>query len=233
MSPRTPTNEFIKASADRARLREKDEQRHLEVRKNRIRWVIWAFAVLLLIALVADLRNISHRLRDFRRTGTLSRKGDAADIAAGLDGPRYEDPSGRFSLVPPRNWIRLAKSKTSFFDVVFKGPFDMDMSIQVFVTNGVTFDKLVESLRRVERNLSADTHMDFAYVGPNRAVKRSAQLFKTKLLMFDFVTGDLAHHVQFGIPPGLYDEYEPVFLRLMQTYEPGRILPVHDAATER
>jgi hypothetical protein len=27
------------------------------------------------------------------------------------------------------------------------------------------------------------------------------------------------------MPVELYDEYEPVFLRLMQTYEPGRILP--------
>ena len=45
------------------------------------------------------------------------------------------------------------------------------------------------------------------------------------MLLLDFVTGDLAHHVQFSVPPELYDEYEPVFLRLMQTYEPGRILP--------
>ena len=32
------------------------------------------------------------------------------------------------------------------------------------------------------------------------------------------------HHVQFSTPPQLYDEYEPVFLRLMQTYAPGRVL---------
>ena len=222
----------MKAAADRARLRERAEQRRLEIRKNRVRWVIWGLALLLLVALVADLRNVSRRLRGFRRTGALSHNGDATDIAGGLDGPRYEDPSGRFSLVPPRNWVRAANPGNSFFNVVFKGPFDMDMSIQVVVTNGVTFDKLVESLRRVERNLAADTHMDFAYVGPNRAVKRSAQLFKTKLLMLDFVTGDLAHHVQFGMPPALYDEYEPVFLRLMQTYEPGRILPPREAPVE-
>jgi len=51
------------------------------------------------------------------------------------------------------------------------------------------------------------------------------QLFKGRVLMLDFVTGNLAHHIQIRIPPALYDEYEPVFLRLMQTYEPGRILP--------
>ena len=43
-------------------------------------------------------------------------------------------------------------------------------------------------------------------------------------------TGDLAHHVQFSVPPRLYDEYEPAFLRLMQTYEPGRLLPAPEAS---
>ena len=225
MEAHPPTDEFMKAAAARARLREKAEQRRQESFRARIRWAIWIFSALLLVALLSDMRNISRRLTDFQRTGKLSRKGDAADIAGGLDGARYADPSGLFSLVPPRNWIRVAEPVNSFFNVVFQGPYGMDMCIQVVATNGLTFDKLVDNLRRVERGLAADTQMDFAYVGPTRAVKRSAQLFKTKLLMMDFVTGDLAHHVQFSVPPELYDEYEPVFLRLMQTYEPGCILP--------
>ena len=225
MDPHTPSGEFMKAAAARARNREKAEQRRAEERKNRIRWIVYLFALLLLAALIADLRNISRRLADFRRTGTVARKGDAADIAGGLAGARYADPSVWFSVVPPRNWVRVQKPVNSFFNVVFQGPYGMDMGVQVVATNGVDFDKLVDTLRRVERSLAADTHMDFAYVGPHRAVKRSVQLFKTKLLLLDFVTGDLAHHVQFSMPPALYDEYEPVFLRLMQTYEAGRILP--------
>ncbi len=225
MEPRPPTDEFLKAAAARARLRERAEDRRQEARKARLRWILWIFAALLLVALMTDMRNISRRLRDFRRTGTLSRKGDAADLADGLGGARYVDPSGLFSLVPPRHWVRVKEPVNSFFNVVFQGPYGMDMCIQVVATNGLTFDKLVDNLRRVERGLAADTHMDFAYVGPVRAVKRSAQLFRSKLLMMDFVTGDLAHHVQFSVPPELYDEYEPVFLRLMQTYEPGQILP--------
>ena len=229
MEAHPPTDEFLKAAAARARLREKAEQRRQETRKARIHWVIWGFSALLLVALMSDIRNISRRLGDFQRTGKLSHKGDAADLASGLGGARYADPSGLFSLVPPRNWVRVKEPVNSFFNVVFQGPYGMDMCIQVVATNGLTFDKLVENLRRVERSLAADTHMDFAYVGPYRAVKRSAQLFKTKLLMMDFVTGDLEHHVQFSVPPELYDEYEPVFLRLMQTYEPGQILPAQSS----
>ena len=231
MDPRTPSPEFMKAAAARATLRERAEQQRSETRKNRIRWAAWIVALLLLAALMADLRRIHRHLAEFQGTGAVSRDGDAQDIAGGLDGPRYVDPGGLFSLVPPRHWVRVAKPVNSFFNVVFQGPYGMDMSIQVVATNGVTFDKLVETLRQVERSLAADTHMDFAYVGPYRAVKRSAQLFKTKLLMLDFVTGDLSHHIQFSVPPSLYDEYEPVFLRLMQTYEPGQILPAQSSPT--
>ena len=225
MEPNLPSEEFLKAAAARARIRDRAEQARQEHRKNRFRWVVWGLALVLLAALASDMRNISRRLGHFQRTGTLARKGDAADLAAGLGGPRYADPSGLFSLVPPRNWMQVKKPVNGFFNVVFQGPYGMDMGIQVAATNGLTFDKLVDVLRQVERSLAADTHMDYAYVGPHRAVKRSVQLYKNKLLLLDFVTGDLEHHVQFSVPTALYDEYEPVFLRLMQTYEPGQLLP--------
>lgn len=233
MDPHSPSDDFMKASAARVRLREKNQQHQQETRKNLFRGILLLFALLLLVALVTDMRNISRRLGTFQRTGNISRPGDAVDIAGGLDGARYADPSGHFSLVPPRHWVRVKTPATPFFNVVFQGPYGMDMSIQVVATNGVTFDKLVENVRRVERSLAADTHMDFAYVGPYRAVKRSVQLFKSKVLMLDFVTGDLAHHVQFSLPPTLFDEYEPVFLRLMQTYEPGIILPPTESSLPR
>jgi len=173
---------------------------------------------------MADLRHLARKFGGGARGKPGPRPGDAADVAGGMDGPRYEDTSGLFSLVPPRHWKRAENPAAGFFNVVFQGPYGMDMSILATPASGQTFERLIEILRRRERQLAADTHMDFAYVGPYRAVKRSAQLFRNRVLMLDFMTGDLAHHVQFGIPPHLYDEYEPVFLRLMQTYEPGRLL---------
>lgn len=229
MAPRLPDAEFLQAAVARVRQRAAQEKARQETLKNRFRWVVWVFAALLLLALMADLRHLSRRLGDRQRPAFPPRKGDVADIAAGLDGPRYADPSGRFSLVPPRNWVKLDQPPAGFYNVVFQGPYQMDLSIQVVATNGLTFEQLVRNLRQIERRLSADTHMDFAYVGPHRAVKRSVQLFRSRVLMLDFITGDLAHHVQFSVPPELYDRYEPVFLRLMQTYAPGRILPAADA----
>lgn len=225
MAPRQPTPEELEAFRARARLRERAENQRQEARKSKFRWAFWILGAVLLLALIVDMRHMSRRLISFQRTGAESRKGDAADIAGGLSGERYVDASGLFSLVPPRNWVKLRRTSDSPFNAVFQGPYGMDMAIQVVVTNGLTFERLIENLKLVERNLSANMPMEFAYVGPHRAIKRSAQLFKTKVLLLDFLTGNLAHHVQFSMPPQLYDEYEPVFLRLMQTYTPGQIVP--------
>jgi len=224
MEPLASQDEFMKAAEARAKQRERVERKHQEARHSRYRWLIMGVALLLLIALIKDLRHIADRISDFPRTGNIAREGDAADIEAGMNGARYTAPSGQFSLVPPRHWVKRKQPRGSFYDVVYQGPYGMDMSIQVVVTNGLTFEKLIQKLKRLEQNLSATTHMDYTYVGPTRAVKRSVQLYKTRVLLLDFVTGDLAHHIQFSVPPEKYDEYEPVFLRLMQSYEPGRIL---------
>lgn len=229
MPVQPPTDDFLKAAALRLRERKMAETARQAKIKSRFLRVLWALAALLLIALLADLRNLSQRIAAGPRAQPTPRKGDAADIAKGMGDPRYVDPSGYFSVVPPRHWVKVATPANDFYNVVFRGAHDMDMRVQVVATHGQTFEGLVKKLRQVERNLSADTHMDFAYVGPYRAVKRSVQLFRNRVLLLDFMTGDLAHHVQFSMPPESYEEYEPVFLRLMQTYEPGRILPPIEA----
>ena len=224
MKTRLPNDESFAAEVAHARRREQDERQRREASRSHYRLILLAFVALALVALVTDLRSLSRRLGERAAGRSVPRKGDAADVAAGLHDVRYVDPSGLFSFVPPRHWVKVNEPAGYFFNAVFQGPYGMDMGIQVAVTNGLTFDGLIGILRQREQELSADTHMDFAYVGPYRAVKRSVQLFKTKLLILDFLTGDLEHHVQFSMPPNLYDEYEPVFLRLMQTYEPGTIL---------
>lgn len=228
MKPSLPSGEDMAAFAARRQRREQEDKARRATVQNRFRVVLLVLAALLLVALVADLRHVSRRIGERVQGKDVPRRGDAADIAAGMDGPRYVDPAGLFSFVPPRNWRKAANSGDGFYNAVFQGPYGMSLSIQVVATPGQTFADLIEKLRKIERNLSADTHMDFAYVGPHRAAKRSVQLFRSRALLLDFLTGDLSHHVQFSAPPELYDQYEPLILRLMQTYEPGRILPVSE-----
>jgi len=228
MKPALPSGDDMAAFAARRLRREQEEKARRSTAQNRFRVILLVLAALLLVALVADLRRVSRGIGKRALGQDVPRRGGAADIAAGMDDSRYVDPAGLFSFVPPRNWVKVANPADGFYNAVFQGPYGMDLSIQVVATPGETFADLIEKLRQVERNLSADTHMDFAYVGPHRAAKRSVQLFRNRVLLLDFLTGDLSHHVQFSAPPELYDQYEPLILRLMQTYEPGRILPVSE-----
>ena len=75
MEPRPPTDDFMKAAAARARQREKAEKAPAGNRKTRFRWVLWVFAALLLVALMADLRNISRRLGELPAHGEAVAQG--------------------------------------------------------------------------------------------------------------------------------------------------------------
>ena len=223
-----PSDDELRASRQRAARTARAEEKRLAARRRLVRvGLVGGFAAILLVALFADMHRLTSRMDRFSKTGRESRRGDAACIAAGIDAQdaRYADPSGLFSLVPPRGWVRVKKPVRGMFNAYFRGPYGMDLGIQAVENRGATFDSLVSRLKLVERNLAADTHMEIAYVGPHRAVRRTAQLFKNKVLTLDFLTGDLAHHIQFAAPPELFDEYEPVILRLLETYEPGTLLP--------
>ena len=228
MPLRLPSDEDLLASKHRAARAARAEEKRLAARRRLVRvGLLGGFAAILLVALFVDMHRLTSRMDHFSKTGRESRRGDAACIAAGLDAPdsRYADPSGLFSLVPPRGWVRVKKPVRNMFNAYFRGPYGMDLGIQAVENRGATFDGLVSRLKQVERNLAADTHMEIAYVGPHRAIRRTTQLFKSKVLYLDFLTGDIAHHVQFAAPTELFDEYEPVILRLMETYEPGTLLP--------
>ena len=145
-----------RAEVNRARRRQQEEQLRRDAVRSRFRLVFFVFAGLALVALVADTRSISRKLHERTASRTTARRGDAADIAAGLHDARYVDPAGLFSLVPPRNWVKVDKPLDGFFNVAFQGPYGMDMGIQVAVTNGLTFNGLIEKLQQRERALSAE-----------------------------------------------------------------------------
>lgn len=218
------------AAQRRAKRREEVEARVAAANRERIKWALLIIGLVVGMAMLADCRGMASRLREAAKNGGgVARAGDAASILAGLeagDGKRYVDRGGKFSFAWPAGWRELKKDPESIFDASLRGPYDMEMNVECWVTNGMDYGKLVARLREIDRNMAANSHIDAAKVGKWQAVKRSVQLYQNKILMLDFLTGNLEHHVQFVIPTAMYDEYEPVFLRLMQTYEPGQAIRV-------
>lgn len=229
--------EKIMARAEReTRRRMRREERQGDQRRAWVRIILVVFAALLLVALVVDFRHLERDSAEFRRSGHVHKKGDAADLARALDAyappdaaspsPRTTVPSRRASWMTPPSWRSLRQDAASTFETVLRGPDGVEMAVETYVTNRPTFSSLLSKIRKIEHSWAGDFHIDVAILGPNRAVKRSVQLYQNRILMFDFATGDIGHHIQFSIPTALYATYEPVCTRLIaETYLPGQIIP--------
>ena len=227
----------IMARAEReTRRRMRREERQASQTRSVLRVVIIILAVLLLIALVADMRHLTRDTNAFRKTGTVHKAGDAADITRALDAyappgaaapsPRTTVPSKRASWMTPPSWRQLRQDPDSTFELVLRGADGVEMAVETYVTNHPTFNGLLEKIRAIEHSWAGNFHIDVALLGPNRAIKRSVQLYNNRILIFDFATGDIGHHIQFSIPTPLYETYEPVCTRLVaETYLPGQIIP--------
>lgn len=229
----------IMARADRERRRrERREERQAERKRGVLRIVIIVLAALMLVALVADLRRLEGDVQTVRKKGSLPRQGDAASLAAALDAygpgsPRTEVPTGRASWMTPPGWRALRPDPETSFETVLRGPYGIEMAVETYVTNRPTFNGLVDKIRQLEASWAGNFHIDVRLLGKNRAVKRSVQLYKNRILIYDFTTGDIGHHIQFAIPTALYDEYEDVLTRLVaETYEEGRIIASLPEAAE-
>lgn len=236
-----PNTTKTPAAGFRERQRREIEARAQNRRRDFIRIAILVFAALCLVALVADLRRLSAGQNNgdsawnrLRRSIGVSTRGLAPEIRENFGKvPRYTAKNGRFSVEPPAGWRPRAKAGLGMFDAAFDGPHSMDFCIQTTYFPGITEEKLWQKLLRIEHNMQANSHMAFSYIGKRRVITREARLFRNKVLFIDFITGDLMHHVQFSAPPEMYDEYKPLFLKIMESYEPGSVLPPQTAPLPR
>lgn len=233
---RAPSKAALKAAARHARIRREIEERATERRKAFFRWAGLAFAALVVLALIADTRQLAaaaaggggsdsvfSRMRAAAGLGKVH--GEAEEIAAGFGKvPRWEDPEGRFSLEPPAGWKPRKGADAKLFQAVFAGPHEMSLSIQAAPVPGETETTLWQKVLRVEREMQAETGMRFEYVGPRRVIVREAQLYRNKFLFVDFAEGGYSHHIQFSAPPALYETYKPLMFRVLESYRSGSIL---------
>ena len=79
---------------DRTRLPEKPEGKPI------LKLALLGVGLLLLLALAADLRRMPKR----KLPGFVDPASELQAIARGMNGPRYADPEGLFSIVAPAGW---------------------------------------------------------------------------------------------------------------------------------
>ena len=173
-------------------------------------------AAWILVAVILDVRRFG------RRTNGASDHAatDLQAIVLGMNGPRYADPRGLFSIVPPAGWAIRTYPDTGPYDVVFRGPCGADISI---IATPVPYNSLAELIRRIdaaERKAGLAMHRDAVFLNGRAAVQRTGGLHDVRLFTIDFVESNVAHHLQCAIPPELYERYYAVLMDVLKTYEP-------------
>ncbi len=176
------------------------------------RLALLAFGLLAVIALAADL---TLRLRQDAAPPVPS---EADALVLGIRDRHYQDPAGRFHITVPAAWQVLRGEAAGGYNVVFRGPLGLECMIRVSDLDHDRFARLMQDIYAIEEqwgvnmNIQAKTWDDQPYV------ERRVRLLEQKVLAFDFLDGNVGHHIQFGAPRDDFDRFEPLFLDIIATY---------------
>jgi hypothetical protein len=177
--------------------------------------VLLAFALLVTVAIVADM----HRLRSRLPEEIPSVPAELQNILLGLGGPRYVDPKGLFSVVQPAGWRAATPPESDSYNVAFYGPNGADMSIMATPVDYDDLPSLFKDIEKSERQTSIRTEHNAIRFQGRAAVRRTCKLHHVRVLAIDFVENRVAHHILCTTPPELFEQYEPVLMEVINTYQ--------------
>jgi len=141
-------------------------------------------------------------------------------LRAGLHGPVYTAPSRLFRLVAPPGWMIFEGEECAPYDVVFRSPHDVSVSVMATRVAYNDLPSLYDDLERREEEGGIHTDVKVLQFQHRPATERVVQLLKSKVIAIDFVADHVAHHIMLEIPTAYYDQYRPALLELLQTYQP-------------
>lgn len=173
--------------------------------------------LVVVVALIADLRALPRRAARGRPDVAT----DLQQLALGLDGPRYTDPSGLFSIVPPAGWKILRPPDCGPYNVVFHNQRGADVNIMATRVEYNDLPSLLRDIEKTERECGIATKPEAFFFQGQPAVRRETRLATVKVLAVDFVRDRVAHHLLFSVPVEQYDRYRPVLMEVLNTYRTG------------
>lgn len=151
----------------------------------------------------------------------LAPVGWAQSQGSELADKRYTDPKGYFRVVPPAGWKIQEYPDDPRGKVAFLSPDgNIDLRVLVNAVDFGTIDELLEFCRSTEKRLGVPMKIETFDFHGRQAVRRSFEIRGQRFLYVDFLIGKVDHNLAYGSPPSKYEQYLPVILRSMETYEP-------------
>ncbi len=181
------------------------------------RLALLLFGVLLIVALLADLRGAMRRRQaELARLTALERP---EALALGVADERYEDPAGRFALTLPAPWVRLSGEQADPYTAIFRGPRNIEISVVVSELPHDRFDLLLAQIRGRDEQLEIRTNLRTVEFLGLPAAERQSRLPRSSVYALDFMVGRTAHHILVSIPHEEYARLLPMVREFLQTYE--------------
>jgi hypothetical protein len=184
-------------------------------------WVQTALMVSGVLAIVAFIVDLSQvKLPNPLAAPTANE--ELQTVLLGLGGPRYTDTNGLFSIVAPAGWRIVRPPDSDFYNVMFKSPNGADLSIMATPVAYDDLPSLFKDIAASEQQQGIRTEFEMIRLKDRQAIRRTCKLFNSRVLAIDFVANRASHHILCTAPIALYDKYEPVFMEIINTYEPGQ-----------
>ena len=181
------------------------------------RIAILGFALLAVLALAADLIS---RFRSGPLAGPLHVPATPEALVLGIRDRVYTDPAGRFRLTVPAVWRVQTPPGGAAYDVIFRGPMDLECAVRVTPVSHQRFDRLLADIYAIEEQWGVNMNIQAQTVDDRPIVERRVRLIEQQVLALDFLHGAMAHHIQFGAPRDDFDRFEPLFRDIFESYTP-------------
>lgn len=186
------------------------------------RWVqplLLTMGVLFVVALVADLVNV--QLGGAFAQQLQSVPDELQQLARDCTGgQRVKADSGLFSFVLPAGWMLRTGEVAAPYDLTLISPNRVCVSMSAARVPFDDLPALFKAMSQREREYNVRTEPQTFFLHGIPAARREVQLFKSHVLVVDFVKDRVAHQIFCDVPPELFDSYRPALLKFIETYQP-------------
>ena len=134
---------------------------------------------------------------------------------------RYVDPNNFFTIVPPAQWEIQKYPKEQRGKVAFLAATKrVELRVLAAAVDFDTIDELISGSKAIEERIGESTNIKKVTFNGRPAISRSFIFNGTKLLLYDFLVGNIHYNIQFGALPSDFPKFHSLAIKSMATYEP-------------
>ncbi len=172
--------------------------------------------ILVLLAVLSE-RNAA-RPRPDKLAADLTNEVQTVDRNLGRHPMR--DPRGTFTIEQPAGWTTLTWPESSPYNVSFWSPSGVSIDIMTTRVGFNTLPELMEQIRQTEQVYGVALVPEPAHLMGRPVIKRTCRLNWAQVIAVDFVEDHVRHHLLCRVPVEVFGLYEPVLMKLLDTYRP-------------